>query len=77
MAPGAVSLAGKPKLVMVPLDLAQIQPLHPFIRAEEKQAWLSPGCAAVSAHVAAPGAQEQAKRNRSFLVLCAIRSTVT
>lgn len=48
VAPGAGSLAGKPKLVMVPLDLGQIQPLHPFIRAKGKRAWLSPGCATVS-----------------------------
>lgn len=48
MAPRAVSLAEKPKqkLVMVPLDLAQIQPLHPFYKIRREQPLLSPGCVA-------------------------------
>lgn len=36
VAPGVGSLAGKPKLAMVPLDLAQIQPLHPFYKSGRK-----------------------------------------
>lgn len=77
MAPGAVSLAEKlkKKLVMVSLDLAQIKPLHPFYKSRRKQTLLSPGCATVSAHIAGPGAQQQAKRSRSWFGLYAMRST--
>lgn len=77
MAPGAVSLAKKPeqKLVVVPLDLAPIQPLHPFHKSRRDQPLLSPGWATVLAYVAGPGAYRQGKRRRSCLVLYAIRST--
>ena len=77
VAPGAVSLAEKPKqkFVMVPLDLAQIQPLCPFYKTRREQPLLSPGCATISAHIAGPGAQQQVKGSRSWLVLYAIRST--
>ena len=78
MSPGAVSLAEKPqrKVVMVPLDLAQIQPLHPFCKGRREQPLLSPGCVTVLAHIAGLGARQQVKRSRSCLVLSAIRSTL-